>query len=418
MSINLKTLTLDDMLARLDSREKHVSVTTGGSGIGWQPTLAWNPVEILEVSYDEHNDPTEHLELFAANQKETGRLVIGYISYDLGCLLHNVELTTDDDLQTPLVYVMSFNNWISFDGLTSLVHGGSDAFADEITRIMLRSPREIPNKIYRKGLSSVWSRQSYNQAYVRIHDYIEAGDIYQANLTHRLEGKTDANGIDIFRKVSASSDADFQSYIAGGEFEIISASPERFVSIKNGIINTMPIKGTRPRGDSAERDEAIRDDLLTNTKDMAELDMITDLLRNDLGVVSEVGSVEVVNRRVLTSYPTLWHAHSEIKSHIRADVSPIGALISLMPGGSITGCPKKRAMEIINELENKRRGIYTGSIFTIDPDGNLDSNIAIRTMIKKQEHLYLSVGGGIVYDSNQSDEYEESLQKAASFNDS
>lgn len=394
--------------------ETYLSVLTSSSDAGWTPIVAWNPVDIYTVSTETIN-PNTAIENFVKLQQKSKRLIIGYLSYDLGSTLHNVTLSTDDDLSTPIAFIISYDNWMTFEHNNATLHSTNTFFAGEVKTIMARTPRATPTHLYRKELSPSWSRKSYNEAYARIIGYITAGDIYQVNLTHRLEGTSDERGLDIYRSISSRSHADFQSYITGSDFEVISASPERFVSIKNGIIKTMPVKGTRPRGKNAHIDEEIRADLLTSTKDMAELDMITDLLRNDLGVVSEIGSVDVVHRRVLTSYPTLWHAHSEIQSRLRPEVSPIGALLSLMPGGSITGCPKKRAMEIVDELEDKRRGIYTGSIFTIGPDGNLDSNIAIRTMIKKSKKLYLSVGGGIIYDSKQSDEYEESLQKAAAF---
>jgi len=415
MIVDLNNLPMDDVLARLGKAEQHISVLSSSSPEGWQSTAAWNPVDSFETGYNETADSTARLEEFISGQQQAGRLVIGYMSYDFGCMLHNVKLSTEDDLKTPLLYVLSFDNWITFDGDKSVVHAKDSVFSDELTQIMARSPSDIPSELYDKGLSPVWPKALYDQAYKRVHDYIEAGDIYQANLTHRLEGMASVNGLDIYRKVSNMSHADFQSYIGGTDFEVISASPERFVKIQNGIIETSPIKGTRARGQDKDQDESLRADLETSPKDKAELDMITDLMRNDLGAVSEVGSVTVTERRVLTPYPTLWHAHSTIRAKLRPEISSIMALASLMPGGSITGCPKKRAMEIIDEVESKRRGIYTGSIFTIKPDGELDSNIAIRTMIKKAEKLYLSVGGGIVYDSKQADEYEESLQKAAVF---
>lgn len=406
---------LDDLLARLEGSEKHVSVLTSTTTNGWQSTVAWNPVEIFQVSLDSAVDSTHDLEIFVSQQQAVDRLTIGYLSYDVGCMLHEVKLSNDDDLQTPLIFVLGFDNWVTFDGDKLSVHAKNSSFNDEIKTIMMRSPRELPTKLYSKDPSPTWSRAAYNEAYQKIHDYIQAGDIYQVNLTHRLEGISETRGLDIYRKVSLRSNANFQSYIDGGDFEIISASPERFVHISDGKIETSPIKGTRPRGVNEADDEALRADLETNQKDLAELNMITDLMRNDLGAISEIGSVIVNDKRVLRSYPTLWHTHSTITGRLRSDVSPIAALMSLMPGGSITGCPKKRAMEIIDEVEVKRRGIYTGSIFVIQPTGELDSNIAIRTMIKKDNTVYLSVGGGIVYDSNQADEYDETIHKAAAF---
>ncbi|TAL15023.1 anthranilate synthase component I family protein [Patescibacteria group bacterium] len=415
MSVDLGTLKMDDVLRRLGSTEKHVSVASSTTAHGWTSIIAWNPVKVFETPFDDSTNPTSRLEKFVQDQQTDGRLTIGYLSYDLGCTLHQVTMTTDDDLHTPLVFALAFDNWISFDQEGSTFHSKTDTFDDEVASILSRPSRPQPTSLYEKAPSPVWPRESYNAAYQKVHDYIEAGDIYQANLTHRLEGTTELDGLDIYRKVSITSQADFQIYIGGTDFEVISASPERFVRIVGGKIETSPIKGTRPRGTNAAQDEALRLDLETNVKDLAELNMITDLMRNDLGAVSEIGSVAVSEKRVLTSYPTLWHAHSTITSELRSDISPIRALISLMPGGSITGCPKKRAMEIIDEVEVKRRGIYTGSIFVIQPTGELDSNIAIRTMIKKGADVYLSVGGGIVYDSKLSDEYDETIQKAAVF---
>lgn len=404
---------LDEFVTRLNDNEKYVTILSSNSPSGWRPTIAWNPTEVFECSQydDELND---RLESFVTDQKKAGRIVTGYLSYDFGCAVHNVALSSEDDLETPIAFALAFDNWITFDKNISTVHGDDD-FHQEVERIMARSARKTSESLYGKGLSPVWSRHDYNQAYKKIHQYIVAGDIYQANLTHRLEGTTNLRGLDIYRRLSSKSGADFQAYIGGTDFDVISMSPERFVHIADNVIETSPIKGTRPRGTTPDEDMTLKKNLLENPKDRAELDMITDLMRNDLGVISEIGSVKVIDERVLTAYPTLWHAQSLIQGKLRADITPIAALMSLMPGGSITGCPKKRAMEIIDELEVKRRGIYTGSIFTIQPTGELDSSIAIRTIVKKAEKLYLSVGGGIVYDSTESDEYEESLQKAASF---
>ncbi len=415
MSIDLEKTTIDDLLSRLGNAEHHVTILGSTTSNGWTPTVAWNPIDVFEVASESVTDSTASLEAFISQQQSADRLCIGFLSYDFGRILHRVPATNTDDLQTPIALVYSFDNWVTFSESGSTIHAKEPTFPQEVEKIMSRPARPIAKNVYRKELFPAWSQQSYRHAYQKVHDYIRAGDIYQANLTHRLEGKTGAYGIDIYRKVSRTSNADFQSYISGRDFEVISGSPERFVRIADGTIETSPVKGTRPRGKNAVDDEAIRLDLESSPKDQAELNMITDLMRNDLGVVSEIGSVSVADERILTSYPTLWHAHSTIQSRLRPDISSIAALASLMPGGSISGTPKKRAVEIIDEIEQYRRGIYTGSIFVVQSNGDLDSNIAIRTMIKKNDDIYLSVGGGIVYDSRQDDEYKESLQKAAVF---
>lgn len=413
--IDITSLQLDDVLARLTEHEQYVTVFDSATSGGWTPTVAWNPSERFELAYDQTADITASIEAFVTSQQKANRLLIGYLSYEVGATLHGVQLRTNDDLKTPMVLIYSFDNWMTFENKKSTLHTVSPHFNSEVIDIMHRQPRPHHPNIYRKGLSPVWSRGAYDQAYVQVKDYIRAGDVYQINLTHRLQGSSDASGLDIYRHVAAASEADFRAYISGPDFEVISMSPERFVHIREGVIETSPVKGTRPRGVTPEQDEMIRIDLATNPKDNAELNMITDLMRNDLGAICRVGSIKVTEERILSAYPTLWHAHSTIRGELSSTTSPIAALVALMPGGSITGCPKKRAIEIINELEEERRGIYTGSIFTMQPTGELDSNIAIRTMIKKDDTVYLSVGGGIVYNSDEQDEYNESLQKAQVF---
>jgi len=184
------------------------------------------------------------------------------------------------------------------------------------------------------------------------------------------------------------------------------------VRVRNGMIETFPVKGTRARGATAADDERLRAELLGSAKEAAELNMITDLLRNDLGRVCTAGSVKVAAAREVMETPTVMHTYSHVTGALRADVQPIEALLSMFPGGSVTGCPKKRAMEIIDELEPTTRGAYCGSLVAIDPDGRLDSSVLIRTLVQKGDELYLQVGGGIVHRSDLDAEYEESMQKA------
>lgn len=406
---------IDDLLSRIDEREQHLSLVDSASSDGWAPTVAWDPVAVLQLTDDDMNDAIERIESFVHEQQNQGRLVIGYMSYDFGAKLHDVTLSIDDDLKTSLLLLYSFEDWIVFDDITPTFHDTSGTLMQSVTAIMGRRTRSGQTPLYTKQLSPVMTRDQYASAYQSVKSYITAGDVYQVNLTHRLHGIARASGLDIYRRTAQDSQANYRSYIRGDDGDVISMSPERFVRIKRGVIETSPIKGTRARGVTPAEDDELRDDLLANEKDTAELNMITDLMRNDLGEVCEVGSVKVINERVLIAYPTLWHAHSTIRGNLLASMSPIRALTTLLPGGSITGCPKKRAIEIIDKLEMTRRGVYTGSIFVIQPDGTLDSSIAIRTMIKKENDVYVSVGGGIVYDSDEQAEYDESLQKAAVF---
>lgn len=411
---NLPNIQLSDLLLRLGPAEHNVCSLKSTTTEGWQTKLGWNPKTSFDLKMGASTINSDNLEAFAQEQQGLGRLVIGYLSYDFGCALRGVALSTPDDLETQLVYAASFDNWLEFDSTGARIVG-DETFISHVKAILNRPARLLPTRPYRDSLQPIQTRQQYNDAYNKVQDYITAGDVYQINLAHRLEGTADLSGRDLFCLLSADSKSDFQSYIEDGSSEILSFSPERFVKIKAGQITTQPIKGTRPRGKTASEDKALEEDLLTNTKERAELDMITDLMRNDLGEVCEVGTVKVTERRTITAYPTLWHANSKIIGKLASGITPMNALCHVSPGGSITGCPKKRAIEIIDELETTRRGIYTGTVFTIQPNGDLDSNIAIRTLVKISDKLYLSVGGGIVHDSKQADEYQESLDKAASF---
>ncbi|MEK7059412.1 MAG: anthranilate synthase component I family protein [Patescibacteria group bacterium] len=414
MRQSLPHVTLDNILLRLTDTELNVCALASSSPNGWQTKVAWNPVDTFRLGSNAEASSTG-LEKFVQEQQHAGRLTIGYLSYDFGRSLHHVEPQANDDLGMPLAFVASFDSWLEFDHGGAEIVAAEESFADSVDQILSRPLGPQPTEAYSKPLQPTLSRKQYGAAYRKVQSHISAGDVYQINLTHRLEGSTKLSGRDLFCLLAKDSKSDFRAYIEDGEFEILSYSPERFIEVKSGRISTMPIKGTRPRGASPDRDKALEEDLLTSAKDRAELDMITDLMRNDLGKICEVGTVKVEQRRVLTAYPTLWHAHSRIVGELSDDVSPIAALCSVSPGGSITGCPKKRAIELIDELERGRRGVYTGSIFTVLPDGDLDSSIAIRTMIKRDSQLYLSVGGGIVHDSKDAEEYQESLDKAASF---
>ncbi|EKD63769.1 MAG: hypothetical protein ACD_51C00203G0002 [uncultured bacterium] len=259
------------------------------------------------------------------------------------------------------------------------------------------------------------SKRNYDNAFKKIQKYILDGDIYQVNLTHRLVADFNGNHADLFCKILETNPAPFAAYLDYGDLQVLSASPERFLKLENGKIYTCPIKGTRPRGQTPAEDIKLRDELIASKKEEAELNMITDLLRNDIGQVSEIGSVRVARHRAIQKCPTVWHTYSEITGKLRDDLSAVDLLRACFPGGSITGCPKKRAMEIIEELEPVKRSIYTGAIGYIDASGNMDTSIVIRTLAARDGKLFLSVGGGIVADSTCESEYEETLDKAKSF---
>ena len=247
----------------------------------------------------------------------------------------------------------------------------------------------------------------------RAHEYIAAGDIYQVNLTHTLESSWDTPPGEFYPLLRGSDAPPCAAYLSLGDTAVLSASPETFLRIADGTISTRPIKGTRPRGADAHSDQAAARELLDSPKERAELVMITDLLRNDIGQVCEYGSVAVPSLCRLETFAHVHHLVSTVEGRLRPGISPIAALRACYPGGSITGAPKKRAREIIRELESSPRGIYTGAIGYIDWSGNAVFSIAIRTLVIRGGRATYGVGAGIVADSDPQREYEETLHKAA-----
>jgi para-aminobenzoate synthetase component 1 len=261
-------------------------------------------------------------------------------------------------------------------------------------------------------LTSNFSREGYLRAVERVIEYIRAGDIFQANLSQRLLAPLTVSPMTLYERLRERNAATFAGYFACDDWAVVSASPERFVCVRDGEVETRPIKGTRRRRSSPEADLFTGDELRESEKDRAENVMIVDLLRNDLSRVCEPGSMSVPKLCAVETYETVQHLVSEIRGWLSPGRTAWDLLAATFPGGSITGAPKVRAMEIIRELEPTVRGPYCGSLFCLGPDGSLDSNILIRTLVCRRGWVQCSVGGGIVAQSDPVREYEETLHKA------
>jgi para-aminobenzoate synthetase component 1 len=269
--------------------------------------------------------------------------------------------------------------------------------------------------IHDSRFSANISRDEFLAAVECAQRYIHAGDIYQVNLSQRLTAQCKFSGWDFFEKLSAVSPAPFSAFLDCGEFQIASSSPEQFLRMSGPQIVTRPIKGTRPRDTDPTRDAQLAYELQTSTKELAELVMITDLLRNDLGKVCEYGSVQAPELAKLEKFAQVQHLVSTVEGRLRNDMTHFAAFASAFPGGSITGAPKFRAMEIIDELEPVSRGPYCGAIGYLGFNRESQLSIAIRTAVCARGKIYFNVGAGIVADSNPAAEYEETLAKAAGF---
>jgi para-aminobenzoate synthetase component 1 len=263
------------------------------------------------------------------------------------------------------------------------------------------------------GLRSSYPHDGYLAAVARVRDYIIAGDIFQANLSQRLEAEYAGDPWSLYRKLRAINPAPFAAYFEAPGLAVVSASPERFIQVSvDGAVETRPIKGTSPRGIGPEHDAHLGRALIESEKDRAENLMIVDLLRNDLSRVCVPGSVRVPELFALEHYSTVHHLVSTVVGHLAPWADAIGLLRAAFPGGSITGAPKVRAMEIIAELEPSRRGVYCGTVAYVSLTGAADSSIVIRTYLARRGRVYFSVGGGIVADSDPEAEYRETLDKA------
>lgn len=424
----LKNISFEDVWTRLSEAEKSVCCTrnSGEAGLpaaalakaGWESFIAWNPQDIFSSA----GANIGHWRKFVKKQQKLGCRTFGYLSYDLSYALHDIAPHARNVLRLPEILFFAFDRYARAhpEGMEICARNDEDLrkFSAEVENILSRDRRKTdpPARTIGSELETTVSFEEYSKGFEEIRRYIIDGHVYQINLTHPLCGSTAKSARELFGLVYEKNKADFSAYMEGNGFEILSASPERFIKISpDRTIETFPVKGTRPRGETPAEDRERERELEESDKEAAELFMITDLLRNDVGKICDFGSVSVENPRVTRSFAAVWHALSHIRGRLREKVRSADALLSMFPGGSISGCPKKRALEIIDEIEPTMRGAYTGSIGFIDPDDSLDFNIAIRTMIKQGEKVRLQVGGGIVYDSVAEDEYQETLDKAKSF---
>lgn len=359
---------------------------------------------------------------------------VGYLSYDLCHFIEKLESRTIDDIDIPDMYMGFYNIIVSYDNAQKKcyvigVDFGIDttlkARMEQIAGMLGKKPDSITESFNYKSDTGIseselhfnFSKELYMDAIRRIKDYIRAGDVYQVNLSQRIETQIGIPSYELYRRLRSINPAPFSCYLAFDDIAVISSSPERFLHVNKRHVQTRPIKGTRPRGKNQADDDSLRLELLSSPKDDAELTMIVDLERNDLGRVCDYGSVRVVERKTLESYPTVYHLVSTIEGHLQEQYDLVDLIKATFPGGSITGAPKIRAMQIIDEIEPTKRSIYTGAIGYIGFHGDMDLNIAIRTFIMKNKTVYFQVGSGIVADSNENDEYEETMHKASALID-
>ena len=360
---------------------------------------------------------------------------VGYLSYDLCQFIERLPSTAVDDLKLPECYFGFYDVVLAFDNLEKRTYIISTGFPKEksVERMSraIKRLNELKADLTRMSGCNVgaphaykscsaeevtiqgnFTHQEYVKAVEKAKQYIIAGDIFEVNLSQRFNAELSITPYDLYRQLRQINPAPFACYLDFDEVSVVSASPERFLRLCEDWVETRPIKGTRPRSKVPQEDEALANELLHSPKDKAENIMIVDLERNDLGRVCRYGTVRVNELAILEVFPTVFHLTSTIIGRLNKGKNNIDLLKATFPGGSITGAPKVRAMEIIDELEPNRRNVYTGSIGYLGFNGDLDLNIAIRTFLVKDKKAYFHVGGAVVYDSDPEGEYQETLDKA------
>lgn len=346
---------------------------------------------------------------------------IGYFSYDYGRKFEQIRTRHPKKIRMPEAMFVFYDVLIIEDKKEKTLFLTAQGETDDPKKLLDQVEQEIINcgtqqkptrQHYLADFTPNFEKEEYKQTVQRMIDYIVEGDIYIANMTQQLTVNSGKDPYEVYRYLRTYNPAPFAGYFNYGSFQVVGASMERFLQVRDGVIETRPIKGTRKRGSTPEEDAALQKELQESSKDRSELLMIVDLERNDLNHVCEPGSVQVTEHFAVEAYATVFHLVTTIVGKMKQNLPFMDLIRAAFPGGSITGAPKIRAMEIIDELEHDRRGLYTGSMGYISLDGSCDLNIVIRTAVYQNGRYHLGVGGGITCESELEFEYEETLQKA------
>lgn len=430
-SFSVYKLFKDDLDSIFLDSSKEDKVLSKYSFIGLNPYKKFKSMDrnvIIDNEVYENVDPFNELDKliknYEVNYESEIPLIsgaIGYFSYDIGRTLEGLPDTAKEDFKIPDSIFIFFDNIIVFDLQNRKTYITACGQLKDSTESIL----DIENRLegYEKSSEitvgeatnsfiSNFTKEAYENSIAKLKEYIRSGDVYISNMTRRIWCYNHEKSFKIYEKLRSINKAPFSVYMNFSEFQVISSSPERFLDIKNRKVTTRPIKGTRPRGNNKEEDELNKQALINSEKDKSELLMVVDLERNDLSKVCKPHSVKVTELFKIEEYATVFHLVSEIEGQLKDGVTAVKCMRECYPGGSITGTPKIRAMEIIEELEGLRRGLYTGSIGYFDFRGNSDFNIVIRTIVKKDNKAYFGVGGGVTWESNNTEEWFETIDKA------
>lgn len=418
--------------------------------------LGFNPIELFYVragkTYHKTKQGTENIEgnpidslktLLKAYKAPKDKMLppltggaVGYFGYETIKYVEDIALNNHDSLNAEDMKLMFFDELIAFDHLkqkiilmanidtTKLELNSQEALeaAYGEAKVKLESLYAVINEPVKKHslhfdeeicFESNMTEEEYKRIVMKAKQYIENGDIFQVVLSQVFKTRLNCELFDVYRVLRTINPSPYMYFMKFEDMEVAGASPETLVKVQNGTVMTQPIAGTRRRGKTEEEDLKLEEDLLSDKKELAEHNMLVDLARNDVGKISEFDSVQVSDYMACKRLSHVIHLTTNVKGRLRKGFESIDAVRELLPAGTLSGAPKVRAMEIIEELENEKRGVYGGAIGYIGYDGNLDTCIAIRTVVKKEGIAYMQAGAGIVLDSNPKSEYKETITKAS-----
>lgn len=408
--------------------------------LGYRPSLEITcqngQMKVGDLSF-ETNDPGKYIRQVIEEHKSprfpylppfTGGLV-GYFSYDyLKYAEPSLNLNAADTEGFKDVDLMLFDKVIAFDNFKQkiilIVNISLDNLDTEYNRaaLELKQMAELikngtpvcdhPGKCTSE-FRPLFQKEEYCSMVQKAKYHIKEGDIFQIVLSNRLEAGFEGSLLNTYRILRTLNPSPYMFYFSSSDMEVAGASPETLVKLENGVLHTFPLAGTRPRGRTPEEDKALEEDLLADPKELAEHNMLVDLGRNDIGKISKFGTVEVEKYHCIERYSHVMHIGSTVRGEIRDDEDALSAIDAILPAGTLSGAPKIKACQLINDLENNKRGIYGGAIGYLDFTGNLDTCIAIRIAYKKNDKVFVRSGAGIVADSVPEKEYQECLNKAA-----
>ncbi|EMC38141.1 anthranilate synthase component I [Streptococcus mutans] len=401
--------------------------------------VAYNPV--FEIKFENgqltengkviESDPLDYLSQITVKSQLSQDLpfnggAIGFVGYDMVGLYENIGKIPQDTIGTPDMHFFVYESYLIFDHkkekiviVEDNIYSGREEEEQKaaLQEVLADLKKQAVDEFSERDLHTLTFRNHLEEAtfkdmVIKAKKFIRQGDMFQCVLSQRFSADISGKPLDFYRNLRITNPSNYLYFYDFGDYQIIGASPESLVSLKNGVVTTNPIAGTRPRGANDQKDKDLSEELLSDVKEVAEHRMLVDLGRNDIGKIAEVGSVQVSKYMEVEFFRYVMHLTSVVKGKLLSGLTGMDALKSTLPAGTVSGAPKIRAMKRIYELEKEKRGIYAGAIGYLSASGDMDFAIAIRTMIIKNQKAYVQAGAGIVYDSVPENEYYETINKA------